>query len=80
MILEHGRGHAELGSAAVSETVSTLLRYSFNHYLRPEAAYRLACQVAETPEVWRLQLEHPVEAAELIGDRLTSRLDAWKPG
>ena len=71
VILERGQGPPSLVRQRSSETVSTLLRYSFNHYLRPEAAYRLACQVAESSEVWRLELAHPVEAAELIAERLT---------
>jgi hypothetical protein len=71
VILERGEGRPSLVRQRSSETVSMLLRYSFNHYLRPEAAYRLACQVAESSEVWRLKLGHPVEAAELIAKRLT---------
>jgi hypothetical protein len=54
------------------EIVSALLGHSFNHYLRPEAAYRLACRLAEKSEIWRLTFDHPRPAAELIKERLTA--------
>ena len=73
LILERGTGPSTtLIRQPSADTVTVLLRYSFNHYLRPEAAYRLACRVAARSEVWRLKLGHPAEAAELILTRLAT--------
>ena len=71
VILERSSGPPALVRQPASEAVTTLLRYSFNHYLRPEAAYRLACRIAGSSEVWRLTIDHPVDAAELMAERLT---------
>jgi hypothetical protein len=69
-MLQRGTHKPTLTHLPSVETVSALLSYSFNHYVRPEAAYRLACRVAEKSEIWRLTYDHPRPAAELIRERL----------
>jgi hypothetical protein len=70
IVLQRGTHKPTLTRLPSVETVSALLSYSFNHYVRPEAAYRLACRVAEKCEIWRLTYDHPRPAAELIRERL----------
>ena len=72
IVLSRGTHKPTLTRLPSVEIVSALLGHSFNHYLRPEAAYRLACRLAEKSEIWRLTFDHPRPAAELIKERLTA--------
>lgn len=53
-----------------SEVVSSLLRWSFNHYRWPQDSYRLATRLARTTRTWRLAYEDPLEAARLLWEEL----------
>ena len=68
---EYGHtGPAKLTSLPASQAVAGLLRMSFNHYKTPADSFRLATSLAGTAQTWRLTYNDPVEAGQLLLDRL----------
>ena len=53
-----------------SQAVAALIHSSFNHYKDPARAFRIASEVARDINVWRLEYDDPIEAAELISNTL----------
>jgi hypothetical protein len=53
-----------------SNGLAALLRFSFNHYKRPRAAFELAGRLASGACAWRLEYSSPRAAAELLLRRL----------
>jgi hypothetical protein len=66
VVPERNPGQARLTELTRGEVVFTLLRSAFNHYTRPEAAFRVATRVAVGCRAWRLRFEDPLEAAQLV--------------
>jgi hypothetical protein len=60
-----------LAPAGRADAMTWLLQRSFNHYKRPDEAFRLAGDVARGASAWRLEYGDPLEAAALLRDRLT---------
>jgi hypothetical protein len=54
-----------------ADVVTAVLRYSFNHYKRPEASFRLMVEVAKRCRGWRLAYRDPRQAADLLREALT---------
>lgn len=67
---EFGHDHATLTQVAASEGMATLLAMSFNHYRHGADAFHLAAAVANDASTWPLQFGNPLEAADLIAERL----------
>lgn len=70
--LQRGTGRPQLHPLPASEAVGTLLGRSFNHYKRPRDAFELVTDLARSCRVWRLEYDDPVQAADLMMDRLGS--------
>lgn len=70
--LQRSTGRPQLHPLPASETVATLLGRSFNHYKRARDAFGLVTDMARSCRVWRLEYDDPVQAAELMMDRLGS--------
>lgn len=71
VIAERKSGPASLQVLPPSEIIAGLLRFSFNHYKRPADAFELTTELARRSRGWVLSYEHPADAAELLGSRLT---------
>jgi hypothetical protein len=56
-----------------SSGLADLLRFSFNHYKRPRAAFELAGRLAAETCAWRLHYSSPQAAAELLLGRFGER-------
>lgn len=72
LVLDRADRAPTLVALSSGETVTALLSHSFNHFRRPEAAYRLACRVAAGCRAWRLSYDDPRGAAELLWQRFAS--------
>jgi len=70
VVLDRSGEPPELEPLGAGAAVERLLRLSFNHYRRPEAAYRLAVAAARTADVWRLRYHDPLVAGRLLFERL----------
>lgn len=70
IVSEYGQEELTLVSLPKSQAVAALIEYSFNHYKDPERAFRIATDVARDLNVWRLEYDDPIEAAELIARTL----------
>lgn len=68
--LVRGDGPVALVPAARADAMALLLERSFNHYKQPEAAFRLAGDLARASRSWRLELGDPAEAAAVLAARL----------
>lgn len=68
--LQRSNGRPQLRPLPAPEAVGTLLGRSFNHYKRPRDAFELVTDLARSCRVWRLEYDDPVQAAELMMDRL----------
>ena len=67
---EFGHDHASLDPVPASEGMATLLAMSFNHYRHGADAFHLTAAVANRANTWKLQYGDPLEAADLIAERL----------
>ena len=67
---EFGHDRASLDQVAASDGMATLLAMSFNHYRHGADAFHLAAAVANRASTWRLRYGDPLEAAELVAERL----------
>lgn len=70
VIPEYGHEGAELTEVAASEAMGALLEMSFNHYKFGVDAFRLAAALANRSRAWRLRYGDPLEAGQLLMDRL----------
>lgn len=70
VVSEYGHPEMTLEPLPKSQAIAALIRYSFNHYKDPERAFRIATDVARDLRVWRLEYDHPLEAANLLAARL----------
>lgn len=73
-------GEARLEPLPGSETMATLLRMSFNHYKRPQDAFAMAADLAQSSRGWRLELSDPTKAARLLAERLGAELQPQETG
>ena len=55
-----------LAEVPAHEAMAALLGMSFNHYKHGARGFRLAAEVANQVQVWRLGYDRPAEAAELL--------------
>jgi hypothetical protein len=69
LLVRRGR-RSDMAPAHVSEAAVSLLTHSFNHYLDPPRALRLAGRVAGSVRAWRVTIGDPVETAGLLDDLL----------
>ena len=72
VLIQREKGALELEPAARTETVTTLIRRSFNHYKHPGDSFRLVTAQAQSGRAWHLTFEDPTAAARLLRDRLMS--------
>ena len=70
ILSEYGHDKPTLEPLPKSQAVAALIHYSFNHYKDPARAFRIATEVARDINVWRLEYDDPIEAAELISTTL----------
>lgn len=70
VLSEYGHGPAALEPAGGADAMHALLEFSFNHYKFGERAFHLAARVASGAEAWRLTYDDPLEAAELLREKL----------
>lgn len=70
ILSEYGHDKLTLEPLPKSQAVAALIQYSFNHYKDPARAFRIASEVARDINVWRLEYDDPIEAAELISTTL----------
>lgn len=63
-------GPPALVATSRADAISLLLEFSFNHYKRPEASFRLCAELARDARAWRLELSDPADAASLLLERL----------
>ena len=62
----------ELVELPRSTSVGTLVKMSFTHYENPPETFRTVTEIARQSQSWMLRYDDPVEAAELLRDRLGS--------
>jgi hypothetical protein len=65
-----GQGPPVLAEAPGHVAMATLIEFSFNHYKHQERAFTLAAQLANQVDVWRLEYDDPVLAAQLLKEQL----------
>jgi hypothetical protein len=65
-----GKGPAVLAEAPAHTAMVTLIEFSFNHYKHQERAFTLAAQLANQVDVWRLEYDDPLAAAQLVKEQL----------
>jgi serine kinase of HPr protein (carbohydrate metabolism regulator) len=70
ILSEYGHDEATLEALPKSQAVAALIEYSFNHYKDPARAFRIATEAARDLNVWRLEYDDPLQAAELISNTL----------
>ena len=63
---ERRPGKPNLVEISPSQVIAGLLRYSFNHFRRPEDAFVLTTELARHSQGWKLEYENPNDAAELM--------------
>lgn len=63
-------GPPALVATSSTDAIALLLEFSFNHYKRPEASFRLCAELARDARAWRLELSDPAGAASLLLERL----------
>ncbi|HEX8771432.1 MAG TPA: hypothetical protein VF711_11755, partial [Acidimicrobiales bacterium] len=63
-------GPPRLTEAPASEAAAWLLRYSFNHYKRPEESFRIVTEMAKGVRAWHLHYEQAPGGARHLLDRL----------
>ncbi|HEX6220010.1 MAG TPA: hypothetical protein VF115_02850 [Acidimicrobiia bacterium] len=66
ILSEYGHEDVTLEPLPRSRAVAALIEYSFNHYKDPARAFRISTEVARDLNVWRLEYDNPIEAAELL--------------
>ena len=65
-----GAGAPVLTKAPGRVAMATLIEFSFNHYKHQERAFTLAAELANRVDVWRLEYDDPVAAAQLVRTHL----------
>jgi len=70
VLAEYGHDKTGLHPLPRSQAVAALIRLSFNHYRDPERAFQLSTSVARDLRVWKLDYDHPLDAAELLSSTL----------
>lgn len=68
VIASYGAREPRLERLPASQAIVALLEHAFNHYKDPGRAFRLATEAAGRVHVWRLDYDHPIEAAALLRD------------
>lgn len=71
VITKYGGSRFDLERRPSSEAVAQLIGKSFNHYLNPERAFKLATRVARGARVWNLSYDEPRRAMAGLAERLT---------
>ena len=66
VLAEYGHQGTTLAEAPAHDAMAALLRLSFNHYKHGERAFRLAADLANRVQAWRLNYGDPSEAANLM--------------
>ncbi len=66
----YGAEGTTLVEAPAHVAMATLIEFSFNHYKHGERAFTLAAQLANQVQVWGLDYDDPIVAAQLVRERL----------
>lgn len=72
VLAEFGHEEMALDEAPKHEAMTALLQLSFNHYKDGARAFRLAANLANQVQVWRLRYSDPLAAAATLRQTLSS--------
>lgn len=70
VLARFGSTPLSLTPAVGSAAMAALLELSFNHFKHGEGAFKLAAKLANSAQVWQLDYDDPLDAAELLRSEL----------